>query len=124
MRRCRERGPQLLCANHRELEWGSRLRCDATSKTQERLDDPLGTILSMAPSVKSIAASLKASAAEKDQDRQHDDDNDDEHDEGEDVPPFNKTGRGRSSTDLIDRRTKPTTAPWHGHTTTRRAAYI
>jgi hypothetical protein len=46
---------------------------------------------------------LKASAAEKAQDRQHDDDNDDENDEGEGAPPFNTTGRGRSSTELIDR---------------------
>ena len=54
------------------------------------------------PSAKSIAVSLEASAAEKAQDRQHDDDNDDDHDEGEDAPPFNTTGRGRSSTELID----------------------
>jgi hypothetical protein len=57
----------------------------------------------MAPSAKSIAVSLEASTGEKAQERQHDDDDDDEQDDGEDTPPFNATGRVRSSTALIDR---------------------
>ncbi len=67
----------------------------------------------MAPSAKSIAVSLEASAAEKAQDRQHDDDNDDDHDEGEDAPPF-RHDRLRAVFDRANRSpsiARPSNAP-------------